>query len=200
MDALLRQRWYVGSQPRQTFADDPSRRTDPPSVDVRSSLPSIFIAERLTARMTPSPARTTRSVSGSINAAAASQSIIDPGERASFMGGCLGNFFSGSYHPTASVFSGFRAAFCWQRAHPRCLKPASMRDSPLSASVTEFPREPPYVWHHHSRPRPRRPRTGGAAVFAGLPWSRSVRSAPSSMGSRCSTTIRSRKIANSPSI
>src|SRR5256885_3088190 len=53
---------------------------------VPSSLPSTFIAGRLTARMA-APAWTTRSVKGSISAAAASQSITGPDERASFISG-----------------------------------------------------------------------------------------------------------------
>src|ERR1700737_4060398 len=50
-----------------------------------SALPSIFMAARLTLRMA-APARTTRSVSGSISAAALSRSITGPEERASFIG------------------------------------------------------------------------------------------------------------------
>src|ERR1700682_6212631 len=51
-----------------------------------SSLPSIFIAPRLTARMA-APARTTRSVKGCISPAAVSLLITVPDKRASIMGG-----------------------------------------------------------------------------------------------------------------
>src|SRR3954451_20470677 len=49
-----------------------------------SSLPSIFMPSRLTARIAM-PARSTRSVNGSIRAAAASRSIVGPDEPASFI-------------------------------------------------------------------------------------------------------------------
>src|SRR5258708_11065678 len=50
-----------------------------------SALPPIFMAARLRLRMA-APARTTRSVSGSISAAALWRSIRGPEERASFIG------------------------------------------------------------------------------------------------------------------
>src|ERR1700733_10764503 len=82
-----------------------------------SVLPSIFMVCRLTARMA-APASITRSVRGSMSAAAASRPIPDPDGCASFI-------------DRPHLQPGFVGAGpCWQHAHSQCIKSASLRDSP----------------------------------------------------------------------
>src|SRR3984957_12520797 len=104
-----------------------------------SVLPSIFMACRLTARMA-APASITRSVRGSMRAAAASRPIVDPDECASFIDRPhlqLASIYTFQGRksmplrcPSTQGPACTRAGLCWQHAHWQCIKPASLRDSP----------------------------------------------------------------------